>query len=409
MSKSRKDSKGRVLRKGETVRSSGGYQYSFTDKTGKRRYIYAASLVKLREKEEELLRDQMDQIDSHLAKNQSLNDLFDKYMATRSDLSARTYAGYMYQYNAYVRNNIGKCKIQDIKYSDILLFYKGLLEKYNFSFGTVEHLQRELHPAFEMAVRDSILRINPTSNVMGQLKRQVEVRKCVRNALTPEEQKAFLQFLDGHPVYDHWKPIFVFLMGTGVRAGEMSGLRWQDVDFEKGVVKIDHALVYFPGKMNKSKKKLYISAPKTKAGIRTIPMVKEVVEALQQVKQYQADNDLVCKSAIDGYTDFIFLNRFGNVLLEYNLDRALSRIIDTYNEEIMEHKKKDAVILPHFTCHSLRHTFCSRLCENETNMKVIQSIMGHVDIQTTMNIYAEVSEAKKKMSMDNLSSKLMLF
>ena len=99
MSKSRKDKKGRTLRKGEVVRSAtGGYQYSYIDKTGKRRYIYDTSLVGLREKEAELLRDQMDQIDSRLAMSQSLNDLFDKYMATRKDLSARTYAGYMYQY-----------------------------------------------------------------------------------------------------------------------------------------------------------------------------------------------------------------------------------------------------------------------------------------------------------------------
>lgn len=410
MSKSRKDKKGRTLRKGEVVRSAtGGYQYSYIDKTGKRRYIYDTSLVGLREKEAELLRDQMDQIDSRLAMSQSLNDLFYKYMATRKDLSARTYAGYMYQYNAYVRKTIGKRKIRDIKYSDILLFYKDLLEKYNFSFGTIEHLQRELHPAFEMAVRDSIIRTNPTSKILGQLKKQVEIRKCVRRALTPEEQNAFLQFVDGHPVYEHWKPIFVFLMGTGVRAGEMSGLRWKDIDFEKRIITIDHAVVYFAGKMNKSENKLYISAPKTKAGIRKIPMVKEVVEALQEVKEYQIYNDIVCNVEIDGYTDFVFLNRFGNVFIEYNLDRALTRIIDAYNKEIVASKKKDAVILPHFTCHSLRHTFCSRFCENETNIKVIQSIMGHVDIQTTMNIYAEVSDAKKKESMDSISDKLMLF
>ena len=70
---------------------------------------------------------------------------------------------------------------------------------------------------------------------------------------------------------------------------------------------------------------------------------------------------------------------------------------------------KEAFVLPHFTCHSLRHTFCARFCENETNLKVIQSVMGHVDIGTTMNIYAEVSEAKKKQSMEALATKLDLF
>lgn len=98
------------------------------------------------------------------------------------------------------------------------------------SYGTIEHLQRELHPAFEMAVRDCLIRTNPTSQILGQLKQQTKVKRSIRKALTPEQQKAFLQFMDGHPVYDHWKPLFTFMIGTGVRVGEFSGLRWEDVD-----------------------------------------------------------------------------------------------------------------------------------------------------------------------------------
>lgn len=413
MAKSRKDSKGRVLRKGETVRSSNGmYQYTYTDKYGKRQYIYATDLVTLRQKEEEILRDRLDGIDSQTAKSQSLNDIFDKYMATRKDLAARTFAGYLYQYNAYVRPTIGKRKIKDIKYSDILYFYKVLMEEHNLSYGTIEHLQREIHPAFEMAVRDCIIRTNPTHKVLGQLKKQTGATRGGRNALTPEQQKKFLQFTDEHPVFAHWKPIYTFLIGTGVRVGELSGLRWCDIDFENGFITVDHAVVYFAGKMNKTDKRLYISTPKTLAGIRKIPLVKEVRKALEEIKQYQFDNGIFCKAEIDGYTDFIFLNRFGNILLQHDLDRALGRVIDAYNDNELHNaalKKREALLLPHFTCHSLRHTFCARFCEHETNLKVIQSVMGHVDIGTTMNIYAEVSEAKKKQSMEALSEKLDLF
>ena len=102
--------------------------------------------------------------------------------------------------------------------------------KKELSYGTIEHLQRELHPAFEMAVRDCLIRTNPTSQILGQLKQQTKVKRNIRKALTPEQQKAFLQFMDGHPVYDHWKPLFTFMIGTGVRVGEFSGLRWEDVD-----------------------------------------------------------------------------------------------------------------------------------------------------------------------------------
>ena len=62
-----------------------------------------------------------------------------------------------------------------------------------------------------------------------------------------------------------------------------------------------------------------------------------------------------------------------------------------------------------FSCHTFRHTFCTRFCENETNVKVIQSVMGHADIQTTMDVYAEVTERKKRESMDNLSKNMSIF
>lgn len=124
-------------------------------------------------------------------------------MATRKDLAERTFAGYMYQYNEYVRKGIGNRKVKDIKYSDVLLFYKKLMEESNLSYGTIEYLQRELHPAFEMAVRDCVIRTNPAYNVLGQLKKQTGAKRGVRNALMPEQQAAFLDFMDGHPVYGH--------------------------------------------------------------------------------------------------------------------------------------------------------------------------------------------------------------
>ena len=67
---------------------------------------------------------------------------------------------------------------------------------------------------------------------------------------------------------------------------------------------------------------------------------------------------------------------------------------------------RDAVLIPGFSCHHLRHTFATRLCETETNLKVIQSIMGHRSIETTMDIYAEATERKKQESFEVLAAKL---
>ena len=412
MASARKDNKGRVLLKGESYRQKDNrYQYAYRDIYGKTRYIYSKDIISLRKREEELLRDNLEGIDSSQASRQTLNNMYDKYMVSRSDLSPRTVASYSYQYDAYVRNTIGKRKVSSIRYSDILLFYLDIMEKNELCYATIEHLHRIINPVFTLAVRDNIIRNNPASKVLEQLKRQTCAKRNKRFALTSEQQKAFLEFMDGHIIYNHWKSIFVFLLGTGLRVSELSALTWDDIDFDSGVISVERSVTYFSGKKNKSKQKLFMSPPKTYAGIRKIPMVEEVVKALIDAKQYQIENDIVCTDIIDGYTNFVFLDRFGGTYLQHNLDRALKRVIKAYNEYAKKEieKRRNVVILPDFTCHSLRHTFCTRLCESEANIKVIQSLMGHVDIDTTMNIYAEVSESKKKESLNSLADKLLLF
>ena len=80
------------------------------------------------------------------------------------------------------------------------------------------------------------------------------------------------------------------------------------------------------------------------------------------------------------------------------------------NEETAEAKKekREPLLLPDFSAHHLRHTFCTRLCENETNLKVIQSVMGHKDIQTTMDIYADCTEDKKKEVIKKLDDTIFI-
>ena len=125
------------------------------------------------------------------------------------------------------------------------------------------------------------------------------------------------------------------------------------------------------------KRILHISKPKTNAGIRTIPMLDTVKDAFEMLKEEQEESGQ-CDVEIDGMTGFIFCNRFGNVPNPQSVNRAIKRIIADYNatEEVAAKKQhREAVLLPDFSAHHLRHTFCTRLCENETNLKVIQS--GH--------------------------------
>ena len=110
-------------------------------------------------------------------------------------------------------------------------------------------------------------------------------------------------------------------------------------------------------------------------------------------------------SVIDGYKGFIFQNRFQEALNPHVVNRAIERIIRDHN---IEAEANGTVQLPHFSVHNLRHTFCTRLCENETNIKIIQEIMGHRNIETTMDVYNEATKEKKLETFARLEGKIRI-
>lgn len=408
----RKDPKGRALRKGEIYRESDGrYAYGYVDPYGKRKFIYSKDLKKLREREEKLFKNQLDGLNVYVMGKASLNFVFDRYISTKSELRETTYTNYTYMYDRFVREGFGKRKIGEIKYSDVLYFYYDLLNDRGLQVNTLETIHTVLHPTFQLAVRDDIIRNNPSDGVMAEIKKKNTKKKNMRHALTIEQQRAFMNYIASSPVFVHWNPIFTVLLGTGCRIGEVVGLRWSDVDMEKRTIDINHSMTYYPRRTDTYKCEFKVSLPKTEAGIRILPMMQPVYEALQSEYERQKE-DGFCTAVVDGMSGFIFSNRFGMIHNPAAINRAIRRIIEAHNaEEIIKAKKekREPVIIPHFSCHHLRHTFCSRFCENETNIKIIQEIMGHASIETTMDIYAEVNSDKKKESIEKLTKNLDVF
>lgn len=412
MATARKDQRGRALRKGEMQRKSDGrYAYSYTDPLGRRKYLYANDLATLREKEAKLTKDQFDGLDVYVAGRATVNFVFDRYIALKNNLRSTTKSNYLYMYDHFVRHTFGNRRIADIKYSDVVQFYNYLLDTEDLQVNTLETIHTVLHPTFQLAVRDEIIRKNPTDGVMAEIKKHSKKTAGVRHALTIPQQRAFMNHIANHPIYYHWWPLFTVLLGTGMRIGECLGLRWDDLDFENRTISINHSLVYYAvGETRASV--LHISKPKTEAGIRTIPMLDSVKDAFEMLREEQQAADDFHEVEIDGMKGFIFLNREGKAMNQQTVNRAIKRICADYNasEEIAAKKEhREPMLLPNFSAHHLRHTFCIRLCENETNLKVIQSIMGHKDIQTTMDIYAEATEEKKQETFERLAAKLDVF
>ena len=411
MAKTRKDLRGRSLRKGEVQRQSDKrYMYTYRDPLGRRKYIYAMDLAELREKEAKLMKDQLDGLDLYVAGKASLNDTFDRYMSAKYNLRESTRSAYEYTYDHYIRDTFGRKRIAEIKYSDVLQFYYYLLNQKEISLGTLDSIHCLLHPTFQLAVRDEIIRKNPTDGVMKEISRESGKNRGVRHALTVQQQRVFMEYIANHPIYFHWWPMFTILLGTGCRIGEALGLRWQDLDFENRVISINYSLVYYQTRDSK-KCMLRVSLPKTEAGIRTIPMLDIVKDAFEMLYEEQEENGFN-ETEIDGMTGFIFCNRFGGMPNPQTVNHTIKRILNQYNaDEVVRAKKerREPIILPDFSCHHLRHTFCTRLCEHETNLKVIQAIMGHKNIETTMDIYAEATEEKKRESFENLAANLDIF
>lgn len=120
-------------------------------------------------------------------------------------------------------------------------------------------------------------------------------------------------------------------------------------------------------------------------------------------KENQELSGVKCKAIVDCYTDFIFVNRYGDVQHQGTLNKAIRRIIRDCNDEVLLKGEENPVLLPPFSCHSFRHTFTTRLCESGINVKVIQDVLGHADISTTMDIYCDVTKNLKQREFSSLA------
>ena len=177
---------------------------------------------------------------------------------------------------------------RSIKYSDVMYFYYYLLNERNLQANTVDTIHTVLHPTFQLAVRDEIIRKNPTDGVMAEIKRKAGKNKGIRHALTVEQQRAFMSYTADNPIFNHWYPLFTVLLGTGCRIGEVVGLRWEDLDYENRLISINHSVTYYPREGSGTRKSEFaVYLPKTEAGIRNVPMMDAVYEAFKEEYEVQ--------------------------------------------------------------------------------------------------------------------------
>lgn len=398
MARVRKDKNGVVLRQGEGQRADGRYYYQFTTPIGKRRVIYAKSLEELRKKELITWACNALKADMNWLLDLTLNEAFDLYIDMKKNLKPQTKYSYKGTYDRYVRIGFGKKKLLWISYLEVKRFYLSLTGRNGdeVNINIVEAVNTVVHPVFNLAVSCQWIEVNPSDGIAAELRKRMRKKRKKKEVvvLSKEQQRAFLEFAENHPVYAHWFPMLVTLFGTGGRIGEVVGLRWQDIDFEKGYIRIENELQY--RSMENKKNRWLISSTKTEAGERDIPLLSQVKERLLDVYEYQKEHGFN-KQIVDGMSGFIFQNTRGGVVSTSSANNAIRRICKAYNDEEQmraEREGRSALLVPVFTSHCCRKTFCTRLYECGVDFKTAQAMTGHKDVNTLLNIYTRASREK---------------
>ena len=406
----RKDSKNRVLKNGEYERANHKYEYRWTDGLKKRHSIYADTLPELREKEQHLLRDQYNGLKIE-ANTLTINDLYEKWKLLKKGLKPNTFENYKYLYEMFVRDMIGSLPLNNLKKSDIRGFYNTMHDVRGLKVNTIDNVHTILHQVLEIGDKHEYLHNNPSNNAISELKRAYAYEKETKKSLTVEEQDLLLNYLKKPgSKYNHWYPLLVTMIYTGMRIGEVAGLRWQDVDFENDFISINHDIVYYCSRDERAKhghQKWGANTPKTEAGKRLIPMLPIVKEALYMEKQYQIDAGIECRQIIGSYTNFIFVNRYGDAQHQGTVNKAIRRIVRDCNLAEIDKAggvTEGLILLPNFSCHSLRHTMSTRMKEAGVDDLVRRTVLGHKSLEITDNIYTHIQASFSQKELQKLTT-----
>ena len=392
---------------GESLRKDGQYVYRVvkSDYPGPKdgiKPVYGPTLEIMRQKKRALL----NQLNNGLPSDTdaTLNDAYDTWKRLKRGIQNNTKKNYIAAYENYVRNSwLGKKQLSAIRKSEIMAFYNRIVDSGAMKAKSLHTLHTVLRDIFQLAVDDRLIQSNPCDRAFSALSKEALAEPRMRVlALSLKEQYYFVTHLRTCEERK-WRIIFLFLLISGIRGAELCGLQWSDCNFEKREIRIRHNLVYFANVDKKGTLRptgFEMHLPKTKSGERTIPMFDMLRDLLLEQKQYLEDAGLKCTENIAGYSDFVYLNRFGRPFTVESLDSTLHRIVRRCNTMAIENAEGDEepVILPFLTCHSLRHSCCTRLLERKGAMSplAIQAFLGHKDLQTTLNTYLRITEEFKQ-------------
>lgn len=186
------------LKKGETEKPKGGYEYRWTTDDGKRHSVFAPTLERLREIEEDLIVDEHDGIKTDV-KALTVNDCYWLWKDMKRGVKDSTFKNYIYMYETFVMPTFGQKRVTQVKKSDVKRFYNRLADDKILKISTIDNIHNILHQVFQVAVDDNYIRLNPTDKMLKELKIAHNHEVDKRKALTLAQQELFIDFIQKSP------------------------------------------------------------------------------------------------------------------------------------------------------------------------------------------------------------------
>ena len=395
----RRDSKHRVLRRGESIRADGKYQFKY-HVNGIPHFVYSWRLeptdklpagkkpcLSLRELEKQIGYD-LDSLSDPTGKNMTVEELVERYLSTKTGVKPNTLANYKFVKNLMKKEPFNGKKISQVKTSDAKLFLIKLQQD-GRRYSTIKTVRGVLRPAFQMAVDDDVLRKNPFGFELATV---VVNDSVTREAITRKQMRQFLKFVHDDNVYCKYYEVVYILFHTGMRISEFCGLTLKDLDMKNRIINIDHQL------QRTSDMRLVIESTKTNAGTRKLPMSEDVFRCFQAIIEDREAPRY--ERVVDGYTGFLFTDKEGLPLVAMHWEHRFNHMVKRYNDIYR-------VQMPNITPHVCRHTYCSNMAKSGMNPKTLQYLMGHSDIGVTLNTYTHlgledaVDELKRVEELEN--------
>lgn len=329
-------------------------------------------------------RDLLDGID-YAGGEITMAELVDRYINLRRGLKENSTRAYGSAINRIHADPFGSRMIRSVRLSDakgwlVFLHDSGIKQ------NTIGVLQSVVRPAFEMAVDDDIIRKNPFKFKLSDV---VPKDAYVRDALTKEQQEKYLQFVQdcGGNYYDD----IVILLGTGLRVSELYGLTRADIDFDRRCIHVRRQLC------RTAEKPYFVTPPKTKSGIRNVPMTDAVYMALMRVVKARTHPKV--ELLVDGHSGLLFLDKSGMPKVAMHLENYMRGLQARF-------EKAYGKPVPRITPHVLRHTFCTNVQQAGLDVKSLQYLMGHSNASVTLDVYTHSSFDSVERAFEQIASSL---